>query len=206
MRVIVFGATGKTGRHVCWQGLEQGYEVTAFTRSAHKVDRSDSNLRVALGDVRDAAAVGVAVAVADQDAAIIALGSNGLRDKTTLAVGTRNIVEGMTQRGVGRLVVLSAAGVGESWGQISGLARILFRTMLRNIYADHQAQEAIVRESSLDWTVVRAAILKDGPASGDYTPGNAGKVRRINRADLADFLVRQVNDGAYRKQAISVTS
>ena len=204
MKVIVFGATGKTGQHVCGQALERGHEVTAFTRSANRVDRRDSNLRVAQGDVTDAASV--AAAVANHDAAIIVLGSNGLRDKTTLAVGTRNVVDGMTRHNVGRLVVLSAAGVGESWGQISWLARILFRTLLRNIYSDHVAQEAVVRESSLDWTIVRAAILKDTPASGDYTPGNAGKVTQIGRADLADFLTRQVNDGTYRKQAISVTS
>ena len=204
MKVIVFGATGKTGQHVCGQALERGHEVTAFTRSANRVDRRDSNLRVAQGDVTDAASV--AAAVANHDAAIIVLGSNGLRDKTTLAVGTRNVVDGMTRHNVGRLVVLSAAGVGESWGQTSWLARILFRTLLRNIYSDHVAQEAVVRESSLDWTIVRAAILKDTPASGDYTPGNAGKVTQISRADLADFLTRQVNDEAYRKQAISVTS
>ena len=204
MRVIVFGATGKTGQHVCGQALEQGHQVTAFTRSASRVDRSDANLSVAQGDVMDAGAV--AAAVAGHDAAIIVLGSNGLRDKTTLADGTRHIVAGMSQHNVGRLVVLSAAGVGESWGQIPLLARILFKTMLRNIYADHIAQEQVVRESSSDWTIVRAAILKDEPATGSYTPGNTGKVGHINRADLADFLVHQLDDDAYRKQAISVTS
>jgi uncharacterized protein YbjT (DUF2867 family) len=204
VKVIVFGATGKTGQHVCRKALEQGYEVTAFTRSANKIDRSNPNLSVAQGDVTDAESV--AVSVANQDAAIIALGSNGLRDKTTLAVGTGNVVAGMTRHKGGRIVVLSAAGVGESWGQIPLLARILFRTMLRNIYADHRAQEAVVRESSLDWTVVRAATLKDEPATGDYTAGNIGKVGRINREDLADFLVRQLDNEDYRKQAISVTS
>ena len=204
MRVIVFGATGKTGQHVCRQALEQGHLVTAFTRSVNKIDHRDSNLRVAQGDVMDAESV--TVSIANHDAAIIALGSNGLRDKSTLAVGTKNVVDGMTQHHVGRLVVLSAAGVGESWGQISWPARIVFKTMLRNIYSDHTAQEAVVRESLLDWTIVRAAILKDEPASGNYTPGNTAKVAHISRADLADFLVRQVSDAAYSKQAISVTS
>ncbi len=148
----------------------------------------------------------VAASVANHDAAIIALGSNGLRDKSTLFAGTRNVVDGMAQNQTGRLVVLSAAGVGESWKQTPLLARIMFRTMLRNIYADHEAQEAVVRGSRLDWTIVRAAILKDEPASGNYTPGNTAKVGHISRADLADFLVRQVDDSTYMKQAISVTS
>ena len=148
----------------------------------------------------------VASAVANHEAAVIALGSNGLRDKTTLTSGTRNVVKGLTGHGVRRLVVLSAAGVGESWKQVPIMARILFKTMLRNIYSDHIAQEAAVAESSLDWTVVRAAILKDEPATGDYTPGNSIKVGHINREDLACFLVRQVSDCTYSKQAISITS
>ena len=204
MRVIVFGATGKTGRIVCQQALERGYEITAFTRSMNRIDSGDSSLRAAHGDVMDADSV--AGAVSGHDAAIVALGSTGLRDKSTLGVGTRNVVDGMTRNGIGRLVVLSAAGVGESWGQTPWMARVVIKTMLRNIYKDHEEQEATVKASSLDWTIVRAAILKDSPATGLYSPDNIRKVGHINRADVADFLVKQVNDETYRKQAISITS
>lgn len=204
MKIIVFGATGKTGEHVCRLAVEQGHEVTAFTRSAGKVDTSTQNLRVAMGDVMDCTAV--AAAVGGQNTAIVVLGSNGLRDKTTLAAGTRNIVDGMTQKGTKRLIVLSAAGVGDSWGQIPLLAKVMFKTMLRNVYADHTEQEAVVKGSGLDWTIVRAAILKDDPASGKYTVGNSGKVGQINRADVAAFLVEQVDGSGYSEQAVSVTS
>lgn len=203
MKAIVFGATGKTGIHVCREALERGHEVTAFTRSAGKIEGHGLRLQVAEGNVNDAESV--AAAVAGQDAAIVALGSNGLRDRTTLSVGTRNVIEGMTRHGVGRLVALSAAGVGESWGQAPLLAKIMFRTLLRNIYADHEAQESAVMGSSLDWTIVRAAILKDGPATGECRASNEGKVGRINRADVARFLVEQLEDAAYRRQAVSVT-
>ena len=114
MKLIVFGATGKTGQHVWRQALEQGHDVTAFARSVDKIDRGDSSVRVVQGDITDAESV--ASAVAGHDAAIVALGSNGLGDKTTLTAGTRNVVDSMTQHHVGRLVVVSAAGVGESWG------------------------------------------------------------------------------------------
>lgn len=204
MKLIVFGATGKTGQHVWRQALERGHEVSVFTRSAAKFDESGPNLRVVQGNVLDHSSV--ADAVSGQEAVIIALGSNGLGDKSTLTTGTRNVVDGMTLNGAGRLVVLSAAGVGESWGQISLLAKVMFKTMLRNIHADHIAQEKAVRESRLDWTIVRAAILKDQPASGQYRVGNSGKVNHINRADVADFLVKQLDDSAYVKQAVSVTS
>ena len=203
MKLIVFGATGKTGQHVWKHGLEQGHEVTAFTRSPGKID-PNAGAHIAQGDVTDPDAV--AEAIASHDAAIVALGANGLRDKTTLTTGTKNVVEGMTQHGVGRLVVLSAAGVGESWGQIPLLARVAFWTFLRTILAEHTTQEAIVRESSLDWTVVRAAILNDDPPSGRVIATNEGKVERISRADLAEFLVAEASAGAYSGQAVSVTS
>ena len=203
MKLIVFGATGKTGQHVWQNALGRGHDVTAFTRSPHKLERS-AGLRIAQGDVTDAASV--AAAVAGHDAVIVALGSNGLRDRTTLTTGTRTIVDGMTRHAVERLVILSAAGVGESWRQVPLLARVLFRTLLRNIHADHTAQEALVRTSSMDWTIVRAAILTDDPASGNVTATNTGKMGRIGRADLSDFLLQEALAGAYNRQAIAVTS
>ncbi len=203
MKVIVFGATGKTGQHVWRAAQERGHDVTAFARSPHKIGGNPA-LRIVQGDVTDAASV--AEAVAGHDAAIVALGSNGLRDKTTLATGTKTVVDGMILHAVERLVVLSAAGVGDSWGQVSLLARVMFRTLLRNIYADHAAQEAIVRASSLDWTIVRAAILSDDPATGRTTATNTGKIVRIGRADLAGFLVKEADERAYSREAISVTS
>lgn len=123
VRLIVFGATGKTGQHVCRNALARSHDVTAFTRSPHKIDGA-AGLRVAQGNVLDATAV--ADAIRGHDAVIVALGSTGLRDRTTLAAGTRHVVDGMTRHAVERLVVLSAAGVGESWKQVSLLARVMF--------------------------------------------------------------------------------
>ena len=203
MNVIVFGATGKTGQHVCRIALERGHDVTAFTRSPNKIEPG-AGVRVAEGDVRDTEAV--AEAIAGHEAAIVALGSNGLRDRTTLASGTRAVVEGMAASRVERLVVLSAAGVGYSRGQVSLLSRVLFMTLLHNIHADHTAQEAAVRASSLNWTLVRPGILNDEPASGRVVATNEGRIGRISRADLADFLVKTACEGTYSRQAISVTS
>ncbi len=199
----MFGATGGVGQPVWKRALEQGHEVTAFTRSPGKIDPG-AGARIAQGDVMDGDAV--AEAAAGHDAAIVALGANGLRDRTTLTAGTKNVVDGMTRHGVGRLVVLSAAGVGESWGQVPLLSRVAFRTFLRNILAEHTAQEAIAKESSLDWTIVRAAVLNNDPASGRVVATNEGKIERISRLDLAEFLVREASTGTYSGQAISVTS
>lgn len=203
MRVIVFGGTGKTGRHTWQNALARGHQVTAFGRSVDQLD-SREGLSTFTGDVFDADAV--AEALAGHDAAIVCLGSTNLKDKTTLSAGTKNIVDAMVGHDVKRLVIISAAGVGESWKQIPWASRILFKTILRNLFTDHEAQEAIVQQSPLDWTIVRSAVLNDKPAAGSYTPTNSGQVKRISRADLADFLVTQVSDPTYNRQAISVAS
>jgi len=204
VKVIVFGATGKTGRHVVTSALESGHQITAFGRSVDRLDISDDALKTYKGDVFDRESV--SRAVAGHDAAIVCLGSTGLRDKTTLAAGTRTVVDAMVEHRADRLVVLSAAGVDDSWKQIPWSSRLLFRTMLRNVFADHHAQEAIVKQSPLDWTIVRAAVLKDDPATGSYTATNTAKTTKINRADVAACLVDQLDDPANTHQAISVTA
>ncbi len=204
MKIVVFGATGKTGRHVVTSALEQGHQATAFGRSVDRLDIAEDGLQTYKGDVFDRESV--SAAVAGHDAAIVCLGSTGLRDATTLATGTKAVVDGMEEHGVGRLVVLSAAGVGDSWQQVPWSSRLMFRTMLRKVFADHEAQEAVVRASGLDWTIVRAAVLKDDPATGAYTLTSSGKTNKINRADVAQCLVDQLDDPTYRHQAVSVTA
>ena len=203
MRVIVFGATGKTGRHVSRLALDSGHEVTAFGRSADRLD-PHPGLSAFKGDVLEPGAV--AAAVEGHDGAIVCLGSTGLRDSTTLAAGTANIVAAVDSHGVGRLVVLSAAGVGDSWTQIPWSSRLMFKTMLRNILADHRAQEAVVEGSKADWTVVRSAVLTDKPATGTVTATKTGPTKRISRTDVAGYLVDQLTDASLARQAISVTT
>ncbi|MBX2796368.1 MAG: NAD(P)H-binding protein [Myxococcales bacterium] len=204
MRVIIFGATGKTGRHVWRRGTEEGHDVTVFGRSVATLDGGGSTLRRVQGDVLDAEVV--RAAVADHDAVIVCLGSTGLRDRSTLQLGTRNIVDAMEHHDIERLVVLSAAGVRRSWAQIPWSSRLLFMTLLRNIFADHEAQESIVEASPLDWIIVRSAVLTDKPASGSYTASNTETTGRISREDVADFLVEQITDSTHVRSAISITS
>lgn len=203
MRVIVFGATGKTGRHATRLALDRGHEVTAFGRSADRLDH-EPGLSAFKGDALDPDAVGAAVE--GHDGVIVCLGSTGLRDSTTLAAGTASIVAAVDSHGVERLVVLSAAGVGDSWAQIPWSSRLAFKTMLRNILADHGAQEAVVKRSRSDWTIVRSAVLTDKPATGAVTATKTGATKRISRADLASYLVDQLTDASLTRQAISVTT
>lgn len=203
MRVIIFGATGKTGLHTARQALRAGHHVTAFGRSVDKLD-PEPGLDTHHGDALDPDAV--TDAVAGHEAVIICLGGTNLRDRTTLTTSTTNVVNAASDHEVPRLVAISAADVGDSWTQIPWSSRLMFKTMLRNVFADHQAQEAVIGASALDWTIVRAAVLTDKPATGNVEATNTGKTTRISRADLADFLVSQITADTYNRRTVSVTA
>ena len=163
MKLIVFGATGTIGRHVVDRALAQGHEVTAFARAPGALDSTDPKLTRAAGDVLDRDAV--ADAVRGHDAAIVALGA-GRRGKVRTA-GTRNVIAAMQHHGVRRLVCQSTLGAGDSRPLLTFFWKyVMFGLLLRAAYADHQAQETLVQESGLDWTIVRPGAFTDGPATG----------------------------------------
>ena len=122
-------------------------------------DGSDSSVRVVQGHIPEAESA--ASAVPGHDAAVVALGSIG---PARQGHPTRNVVDDMTQHYVRRLVVVSAAGVGESWEQISWLERLLFRTLLRNIYADYETQEGGRQSERARLDDCSSRIRKDEPA------------------------------------------
>jgi len=202
MRLIVFGATGTLGLQVVGQALAQGHRVTAFSRHPENLAIDSPDLTPVSGDVLDRSAV--EAAVKGHDAVIVALGAGhkgGIR-----AAGTQNVIDGMKGQGISRLICLSTMGAGDSRPLLNFFwKRIMFGLLLRAAYADHQAQENAVRDSGLDWTLVRPAAFTDGPVTGVYRHGFANTVKdlalKISRADVADFMLRQLTDSAYLRQA-----
>lgn len=202
MKVAIFGATGSVGRLAVRQALEQGHEVTAFARETGKIEIDDANLRIVRGDVLDLAAV--TEAVKDQNAIICALGAG--RKGTIRSEGTKNIIAAMQKTGVRRLICQSSLGVGDSRGNLNFLWKyIMFGLLLRAAYADHVLQEELVMKSGLDWTIVRPAAFTDGPRTGVYRhgfPEDAESLTlKISRADVADFLLKQLADDTYLHKA-----
>jgi len=198
MKIIVFGASGSIGRQVVGQAIEQGHDVTAFTRDASRVGGSNPNVRVVEGDVLDRAAV--TSAIAGHDAVLVSLGAGrkgGLR-----APGTKVIIDAMHATGVRRLICQSTLGAGDSRGNLDFFWKyLMFGALLRGAYADHQEQELHVRQSDLDWTIVRPGAFTDGDRTGHYRHGFAGDDRttqlRISRADVADFMLRLLHEESY---------
>jgi putative NADH-flavin reductase len=208
MKLLVFGATGGTGREVVQQALAQGHEVTAYARNPARLgDITHPGLQVVRGDVLDAAAV--EKAVLGHEAVLCAIGAGAGR--TSLREdGTRNIVRAMEKAGVRRLICQSSMGIGDSRANLGFLTKFLIvPVFLRHAFADHARQEVVVRESALDWTIVRPPHLTDGPRTGIYRHGfpttDTGIKGKISRADVADFMLKQLTEDTYFSRAPGVS-
>jgi putative NADH-flavin reductase len=208
MKLLVFGSTGGTGRELVKQALAQGHEVTAFARATARLgDLTHPSLQVFRGDVLDSAAV--EKAVTEHDAVLCAIGTGAGRS-TLREEGTRNIIRAMEKAGVHRLICQSSMGVGDSRANLGFLTKyVIVPVLLRHAFADHERQEAVVQASALDWTIVRPPHLKDGPWTGTYRygfpPTDTGIQGKISRADVADFMLKQLADNTYLHQTPGVS-
>jgi putative NADH-flavin reductase len=209
MKVTIFGATGKTGRYLVEQALAAGHDVVAFARTPSKLPLHHERLIVVQGDIHDAECV--AQAIAGADAVIAALSpSRSDKVKDTMSVGAQNIVAAMKKHGVRRLVFSTGAGVPAPQDQPTPFGRImgfLLKVMARDILEDSLRGVQSVRESGLDWTIVRAPMLTNGPKTGRVRVGYVGKEMRrtLSRANFADFMLRQLADTTYLQQMPLVT-
>jgi putative NADH-flavin reductase len=201
MKLIIFGSTGGTGLQLLKQALERGDEVTAFARDPGKIGQRHKNLHILAGDVLDSGAVDSAVR--GQDAVLCSLGVKNVLDKSMLRVrGTRNIIHAMEAANIKRLVCQSAFGAGNSYKAMPFVYRyFLAPFVMRNLYRDHNLQEMYIKQSSLDWVVVRPGILTDDPPVGVYKHGfgvdDKTVKARVSRADVAGFMLKQVTDDQY---------
>lgn len=208
MKLIIFGATGTVGQQVVKQALDQGHWVTAFARNPARLDIQHPQLKRVRGDVMDFPAV--EQAVRDQDVVVCVLGSGNQLTGTVRSEGTRQIIRAMEKTGVRRLICQSTLGAGDSWGSLNFYWKyIMFSLILRNVFVDHEKQETYVRQSQLDWTIVRPGAFLDGERTGRYRHGFPGTDKtsqlKISRADVADFILKQLTDQTYLHQTPSLS-
>jgi putative NADH-flavin reductase len=205
-RLVILGATGPTGRQILVRSLGAGHRVTALVRRPDKLTERDPQFTLVVGDATDRPAV--AEAIRGHDLVISALGrGQSLRSHDLMTRCMQSIVPAMESEGVRRLILMSAFGVGALYGDASPVMRLVFRTLLRDIYADKARSEEIVRRSSLDWTLVCPVVLTNGPSTGRYWAGEHRRMptrARISRADVAEFLVTQVEDPTHLHKAVVV--
>jgi len=206
-KVLIVGATGGTGRSLVEQALTAGHSVTAFVRNPEKVGRHHERLRVVAGDAASGAP-SLSQAMRGQDAVISALGrGQSFKADSLIQRSVPHLLAAMQEHGVRRLVFTSALGVAETVQQIPLMMLVFARLLLRDIYADKAAGEALIRRSGLEWTIVHPAGLTNGPLTGTYRAGERLALRgfpTISRADTAHFLLSQLDDRSYIGKVVAL--
>lgn len=210
MRIAVFGATGPTGRLLVAQALEEGDTVSALVRNPAKLRITNERLTVVTGELTDTDAIEKVVAGAD---GVISLLGQGRPVKgKPITRGTQNILSAMQKLGVSRIVAVATASAKDPRDVPSLRSRLAIgfaRTFMRDAYDDVTATAKAIRESDRDWTIVRPQLLNDGPKNGHVVAGYLGdgvNGTYLARANAADFMLRQLRNASYSRQAPVVSN
>jgi len=207
MKLLVFGATGGTGRQTVEQALAQGHQVTAFVRQPTALTMQHANLAVVQGDGQNKEAV--RRVMPGHDVVISALGTRG--GPPMLPEITGNILDAMAEHGIRRSLWVSSFGVGDSINQMSWISQtVIVKGFLRQAIEEKNAQEKIIMANDMDWIVTRPGGLTDGPCTGVYRvlgSDSKEKVGRpsISRADVADFMLKHLTGDQYLRAAVGLT-
>jgi putative NADH-flavin reductase len=199
--LLIFGAGGRTGRLLVDQALAQGHRVTAFARDVSALPAPHARLRVVQGSVEDASAVDAAMK--DQRVVLCALGPTGRKDREAIAQGTRNIVEAMQRHHVRRLIYMPYYEQGNGWGPAALFEKLMSTFRPRKNPEGWQQRVSVIRESPLEWVIVRPTRLTDGPVQGSYQVSvDQSKVPlRIARADVARFMLEQLRSPKFVRKS-----
>jgi putative NADH-flavin reductase len=202
MRLFVLGATGGTGKQLVDLALQRGHQVTAFVRSPQKIPRHE-HLTIVEGDPRRTEQL--ASAMPGHDAILSALGAIGRGQTTLLGDCARSTIEAGSASGVKRMFVVSSALLFPDAGLIGTvLSRFVFGHVLR----DSLEMEQVVKNSGLDWTIVRPVRLTNGSCTGRWR-FEVDRIPRggfsISRADVAHFLLDAVEKDAHLQQVIGLS-
>ena len=203
MKILIIGATGRTGQRALSQLLRRGDEVTAFVRRPAAVTASGNRLSIVVGDARDASAI--SRAVVGQDAVFTAFGPRSLKKDDVQEVMMRHLVDAMKTQSVRRLVNLS------SWALRPARLDFVTRTIVtpllaRHVMADKERGEAILFASDLDYVNIRPGRLLNSNARGNVKASvdGAGLKQTITREDLAAFMIGQLSDNAWVRRSVFV--
>ncbi|HWR36864.1 MAG TPA: SDR family oxidoreductase [Clostridia bacterium] len=207
MKLVIFGATGPTGLALTQQALHAGHEVTALARNPARMTIAHPKLRIVQGDVLDPPAVEQVVIGAE--AVLSCLGVKPFAGKQVQSRAGRHIVSAMQKHGVRRFIMESAYGVAESRSLASPALRAMISVFLSWTYNDKEVEEAEIKASGLDWTIIRPTALRNGPRTGKYRVGDdlcLGLGTWINRADVADFMLKQLTSTEWVRRTPAITN
>jgi putative NADH-flavin reductase len=221
MKLTIIAATGGIGRQLVAQALAAGHTVTAVVRNPKNLP---AGIRVVVTDLAAADPAALESAVAGADAVLSALGARTTAEAEAGVAwrGTQAVVQAMKATKARRIIVVSAApnstipspgrpnpprrDPGEGFFMRNVLTPVV-KTVLRKHYADLARMEDVLRQSELDWTIVRPPRLTDKPMTGVYRTAQGQNLRgghTVSRADVAHFMIRAVSELETIRQAIGV--
>jgi uncharacterized protein YbjT (DUF2867 family) len=209
MKIAILGASQGTGAEAAKAAVARGHQVTAFARSPQKLAFEHPSLTRLRGDFHDRASV--EQAVRGQDAILVTASATALRafreNPRYFSLGTGYAIDAMKAHGVRRLVVLSAMGTGDSRPLLPWILRKgMVDFLLKVPFEDHERQEALVRDSGVEWVIARPGRLTNGPARKRYVV-KSELVRvpiAISRADVGDFLVSAAETDTWIGRAVQL--
>lgn len=203
MKILIIGATSRTGRLLVDQASARGHQVTLFCRSASRVPEAQRALPTFTGDARSEADLGPALR--GQDAVVCILQADDTGPTRLVSDAMLALCPAMRAAEVGRVVLLSARPV---LAATPAWIMTLLWLWLRNAYRDLARAEGVLEGSGLDWRIARPGRLTDGPAKGRYEteedPLDSTRARDLSRADLATALLDLTEAEAPAHRAIGL--
>jgi len=206
MKIVIFGASGKTGTLLTDQALTKGHQVTVYVRRPGSVVQQHPNLKFVTGKLNDTAKLKEAISGAD--ACFSTLGGGSLtKHAPEIISGIKTICTIMETEGVHRFIYLSSIGVGESKYYMAPFIRFLITDLILRVpFADHNINEQTIIQSKLKWTIARPCSLTDGPLTSDIHHGSGETMLKgnpkISRANVASFMLEQLADERYVRQGV----
>ena len=205
MHVLIIGASKGIGLETTRQALDAGHDVRALARSATAIALSNASLEKMRGDALKTEDVEAALVGMDVVIQTLGVGLGELfRPVHLFSNATQVLIAAMKRQDIKRLICVTGFGAGDSRASISCLQRLPFQIVFGRAYDDKSLQEQLIKESELDWTIARPGVLTSGPRTGHYQIlSEASQWRNgiISRADVAEFLVRQIGDQTYIRKA-----
>ncbi|EHQ29472.1 NAD(P)-dependent oxidoreductase [Mucilaginibacter paludis] len=210
-RILILGATGRTGKHAIPFALAKGYQVVALVRDPAKIGVTSDDLTIVTGLPTNADDIRGAMKGCDAVLSLLspltrgeAISFRKINAPRVLERSMINVLQVMNEYGVKRILILSSVGVGDSWKYAPWYVKLLVKlTNFKVIFADHNAQERLVQASGTDWTIARPVGLNENVTAGkiavtyDHTP----KPFQMSRKLLAKFFIDNLYSETYIHKA-----
>lgn len=206
--ILVIGANGGIGSQAVEIALKQGHRVTAILRNPANLGITDPNLIVAKGDIMKPETL--EKHLENKDAVISAIGKSSMKDTRLYSRGNENLLLAMKKAGTTRVFFISASGLDVNPSHnffIRLITKYVLQKILKNMYADLERMEKIIKESDRNWTIMRPPQLTNAPLTGRYRFAINGFLKnglKISRADLAYFMIDNIANTAIYKTTVEV--